>query len=770
MLINKLPTLILSTVTMLPMSIKELKISKSESVLTIKTSLEQYNREILILPNAINPNIETEQFATIVKIIKFSDESGINIVIEGIKRVKIISSSLTKDKIILTKFEQIKELQGKKSKINGIREILNFSIENTNGFLFELSKNEVIELNELSDSKFIDRFADLLPLTAKELLPLVFKTKVEDRYVYVLQKFSKISGQNLIDNEMNEVKDAVNKRVQQKVQSQQKEFYLREQIKAAQMELDELIGNDNEFQALRKRLDENPYPEHIKIKLTSEIRKLEQTPAQAQEANITRSYIECLLDLPYWQKSEEKIDITKAKKILDAQHYGLEKPKSKIIEFLAVKQQNPDAKGSIIALVGPPGTGKTTMAKSIADSLGRKLIKISLGGVKDEAEIRGHRRTYIASQPGKIIQGMKKAGVINPVILLDEIDKMSSDFKGDPTSAMLEVLDYEQNSMFQDHYVEEEYDLSNVTFIATANYYQNIPDPLIDRLDIIEVSSYTELEKIEIFKMHLIDRVLNETKIPTKMFKWSNDSIKELIRHYTIEAGVRQLHREANTIARKILVKKLNGEIKGSVDITIKLIKELLGPEKFDYTKIEKAPQVGAATGLAWTQYGGDILPIEVNIYPGKGDIIITGQLKEVMRESAAIAMSYIKANAEKFGVKNVSKLNDMNIHIHSPDGSTPKDGPSAGVTFTTAIISALTNRKVSQYIGMTGEINLRGHILPIGGLKEKSISANRSGLKTIFIPKTNIKDLSEIPQEVKDNLEIIPVERYEEIFNQIFK
>lgn len=764
---TKIPTLLRSREIVLPLAIKELKISKTDEILTVKLAAEEYKKQLIIMPS----NKDERMYGTLVNLIKLNDDNGVYIIVEGAKRVAITKQTKNKDGVVLSEYEILKETQGKKNTIEEIREILMYSLGRSKDLPFEIDETEIEELDSLSHSKFIDRFSSIIPWATTELLPLISMSVVEQRFVYVVQKFSLMIDDALIPDAMKAAKESVNDRVQGKIKNQQKEFYLREQIKAAQAELDQITGNTNEFEEFRKRVETNPYPEHIKNKLLSEIRKLEQTPPQAQEANITRSYIEWLLDLPYWQKTNEVIDINKAKDILDKEHFGLEKPKSKIIEFLAVKQQNPDAKGSILALVGPPGTGKTTMAKSIADSLGRKLIKVSLGGVKDEAEIRGHRRTYIASQPGKIIQAMKKAGVINPIILLDEIDKMSADFKGDPTSAMLEVLDYEQNTMFQDHYLEEEYDLSNVTFIATANYYQDIPEALIDRLDVVEVSSYTELEKIQIFKKHLLERTLKETKIPKGNFKWTDDAIKTLIRHYTIEAGVRQLYREMNTVARKLLVQKLSGKTLGTKAITSALLEELLGPQKYDYTKIDKKPQIGAVTGLAWTQYGGDILPIEINLYPGKGDIIITGQLKDVMRESASIALSYIKANAKKFGIseKELLEINEKNIHIHSPDGATPKDGPSAGITFTTAIISALTGRKISQYLGMTGEISLRGHILPIGGLKEKSISAYRSGLKTIFIPKENVKDIIEIPQEVKDNLEILPVEDYTEVYNKVF-
>ncbi len=775
---NILPLLNIKNDIVLPKQIKELKVITAPSLKLIKVATENFKKQIIInMPGKFG------EYGVLCKIIsqKADGKSGLDIIVEGISLVEIDFNEEDADYGIKLAFFEVCKPEGKiekrkmpdSGKYETIRDFQVKVLSEVKDLPFAIDKDELNSFSELSDVDFLYRVTSILPIKPIEKLSIITEENINDAYLAVNEHLMKIAEASLVPKEMSEAKNKVQGRVNSKIQKQQKEFYLREQIKAAQDELDELTGQSNEFEEFRKRVESNKYPEHIKKKALYEIRRLEQTPAQAQEANITRQYIETLLDLPYWQKDEENVDIAKAKKVLDKDHYGLEKPKSKIIEFLAVKQQNPDAKGSILALVGPPGTGKTTMAKSIANSLGRKLVKISLGGVKDESEIRGHRRTYIASQPGKIIQGIKKAGVINPIILLDEIDKMSSDFKGDPSSAMLEVLDYEQNKMFQDHYIEEEYDLSNATFIATANYYNDIPEALIDRLDIVEISSYTEIEKIQIFKKHILKRVLEETKIPKALFKWSDQAIKDMIKHFTIEAGVRQLHREVNTVARKILVKKLNGELEGTtLTITPELLVELLGPKKFDYTKIDKEPQVGAVMGLAWTSVGGDILPIEVNLFPGKGEVIITGQLKDVMRESATIALSYIKTNAKKFGISDerIKELEEINIHIHSPDGATPKDGPSAGVTFTTALISAITGREVSQFIGMTGEISLRGNVLPIGGLKEKSISAFRSGLKQIFIPVENIKDIEEIPAEVKKKLKITPVEHYTEIYKVLFK
>ncbi len=771
MAINVLPILFVRKDLVLPKELREIPVKKNSSISIVKLATEQKDKKLIIAFDS-----DKTKNGVLCKILKVHEDNsgGITVIVEGVKVVELGSSTTTQDGVEFYDYKDIK-YSGDVAALETDKhpkDILIESIVTITDLPFSVDETEVPSLKKLNEIDFIYKFLSFLPVTTRNRFEIIEATNIELIYVKTLNLFQKLSEDAILTPEAKDAKKGVQSRVSNKIQRQQKEFYLREQIKAAQDELDELTGQGNEFDALRKRVEDNPYPEHIKKKALYEIRRLEQTPAQAQEANITRQYIETILDLPYWTKDEEQVDIAKATKVLDKDHFGLEKPKAKIVEFLAVKQQNPDAKGSILALVGPPGTGKTTMAKSIANSLGRKLIKISLGGVKDESEIRGHRRTYIASQPGKIIQAMKKAGVINPIILLDEIDKMSADFKGDPTSAMLEVLDYEQNTMFQDHYVEEEYDLSNVTFIATANYYQDIPEALIDRLDIVEVSSYTELEKVQIFKKHILKRVFEETKIPKALFKWSDAAIKEMIRHFTIEAGVRQLHREVNTVARKILVKKLNGTLdSAALTITPELLQELLGPQKYDYTKIDDEPQTGAVMGLAWTQYGGDILPIEVTTYPGKGEIILTGQLKDVMKESATIALSYIKANHELFGItkEQLKDLEEKNIHVHSPDGATPKDGPSAGVTFTTALISALTGRPVSQFIGMTGEISLRGNVLPIGGLKEKSISAFRSGLKQIFIPKENIKDTVDIPAEVKKKLKIVPVEHYSEIYKELF-
>ena len=544
----------------------------------------------------------------------------------------------------------------------------------------------------------------------------------------------------------------------------QKEYYLREKMRAIKEELGDVAEADKDADEIRKRLDENPYPENIKKKVKEELSRYEMLPAASGETGVIKTYIDWVMDLPWWQESKDNENLQEASDILDADHYGLEKVKERILEYLAVKQMTNSLRAPIICLVGPPGVGKTSLAKSVAKALNRKFVKISLGGVKDESEIRGHRRTYLGSMPGRFIQAMKKAGTINPVFLIDEIDKMASDYKGDPASAMLEVLDPEQNAMFSDHYIEETYDLSKVMFIATANYLENIPNALRDRLEIIELSSYTELEKIEIAKRHLVPKQMNENGLKSSQLKIEDDMISYLIRYYTRESGVRQLERVIATVCRKSVLAILK-DGKRSIKVTKKLINTWLGHEKFEYGKREKKDQVGTVTGLAYTSFGGDVLQIEVTQFEGKGKLVITGQLGDVMKESASIAYDYVRANAKKFKIKP-EVFDKTDVHIHVPEGAVPKDGPSAGVTLTTALVSLFTGTPVKADLAMTGEVTLRGNVLPIGGLKEKSMAAHRCGISTIVIPKANVKDLDDVPQAVKDAVTFIPAEKISQVLD----
>lgn len=566
-----------------------------------------------------------------------------------------------------------------------------------------------------------------------------------------------------LEKKKEEIEKEINLRVKDSVESSQKDYYLRERIKAIKEELGDGQGADVE--KLKEEFSKDRYPENIKAKANEEIRRLDMTSTASGEYGMIRTYLDWLISIPWTEKSVDETDLTKVKEVLDEDHYGLEKIKTRILEYLAVKELSHSLKSPIICLVGPPGVGKTSLAKSIARALNRNFVKMSLGGVRDEAEIRGHRRTYLGSYPGRIIQGMKKAGTTNPVFLIDEIDKMGADYKGDPSSAMLEVLDPEQNSMFQDHYLEETYDLSDVMFIATANYLENIPGPLLDRLEIINLSSYTELEKLNICKDHLIPKVLKKDGLKPSQFSISDEMITHVIRHYTRESGVRELERMMETLARKATL-EIYTKSKRSIKVTKKLVQEWLGHEKFEYGTKEKKNQVGVVTGLAYTAFGGDILQIEVNYFEGKGKLIITGQLGDVMKESAEIALDYVKSNAKKFGI-DVKFFETHDIHIHVPEGAVPKDGPSAGVTLTTAFVSALTNKAVDANCAMTGEVTLRGNVLPIGGLREKSIAANRSGIKKVFIPKGNVKDIDELPDIVKENITFMPVDKVDTILKE---
>lgn len=605
-------------------------------------------------------------------------------------------------------------------------------------------------------SRMVDNFAQI------NIFNLLEKEKFLAEY-HISKRLEMFLAYISIERKKEEIEREINDRVKDAVESSQKDYYLRERIKAIKEELGDGQGAD--IENLKEEFKKDRYPENIKKKAEEEIKRLDMTSTASGEYGVIRTYLDWLISIPWNEKSKDEANLDKVKKVLDEDHYGLEKIKTRILEYLAVKELSHSLKSPIICLVGPPGVGKTSLAMSVARALNRKFVKISLGGVRDEAEIRGHRRTYLGSYPGRIIQGMKKAGTTNPVFLIDEIDKMGSDYKGDPSSAMLEVLDPEQNTMFQDHYLEEPYDLSDVMFIATANYLENIPGPLLDRLEIINLSSYTEIEKLNICKDHLIPKVINKDGLKTSQLSINDEMITYIIRHYTREAGVRELERIMETIARKTTL-DIYTNSKHSIKVSKKLLNQWLGHEKYEYGTKEKKNQVGVVTGLAYTAFGGDILQIEVNYFEGKGKLIITGQLGEVMKESAEIALDYIKSNAKKFGI-DIKFFETHDIHIHVPEGAVPKDGPSAGVTLTTALVSALTNKAVDANCAMTGEVTLRGNVLPIGGLREKSIAANRSGIKKIFIPKGNIKDLDELPEIVKNNIDFKPVEKVETILKE---
>ncbi len=611
----------------------------------------------------------------------------------------------------------------------------------------------------ISDIEEPGRLADLIA----SHLPLKMKDKQD-----ILETFSVKERLNKLISTINNEKEVLNlekkigQRVKRSMERTQKEYYLREQMKAIQKELGDKEGKTGEVTTLKDKIEQAGMPESVKETALKELDRYEKIPSSSAESAVIRNYMEWLLSLPWTHATEDQLDLKHSEAILDADHYGLEKVKERVLEYLAVQKLTQSLKGPILCLVGPPGVGKTSLAKSIAKSLNRNFVRVSLGGVRDESEIRGHCRTYVGAMPGRIIQGMKKAGTINPVFLLDEIDKMSNDFRGDPSSAMLEVLDPEQNHNFSDHYIEEPYDLSKVMFIATANNLSTIPGPLLDRMEIISIAGYTELEKVHIAKEHLLQKQIKEHGLSKGNLQLRDEALIKLIRMYTREAGVRSLERQLAALCRKSAKIIVSGE-QNKVILTEKRLEEFLGKPKFRYGLAELEDQLGVATGLAYTAFGGDTLSIEVSVNPGKGKLILTGQLGDVMKESAQAAFSYIRSRAKELKID--PEFNEKNdIHIHVPEGAVPKDGPSAGITMATALVSALTGRAVRKNVGMTGEITLRGRVLPIGGLKEKSLSAHRAGLTTIIIPKENEKDLDDIPESVRNDLNYVLVAHLDEV------
>jgi ATP-dependent Lon protease len=745
-----------------------LEIGREQSTQAVRNAIDNCKGKILIVSQK-DAQIDNPQIKDIYEVGVLADinikkqwkDGTITVEIKALDRAKI--SNITIDKGFFEAESEVLKVVEKTSPQD--RDAVLEAIKN----IIKSQKELPIDINEIvarasneDPNTIVDSIAHgspFLPLERRqkmleELDPLV---RLDQLVEYLSSK-----------RQSADIETSISKKIKSRVDEQQREYYLREKLKAIKDELGDIDGEGDDLAKYRKRLEEEPFPENIKKRILQELDRAEGMPAASSEANITRTYIDWMMQVPWWQQSEEQIEIKQARDILDKHHYGLNKVKDRIIEYLAVKQNTNKVKGQIITLVGPPGVGKTSLAKSIAEAMGRKFVKVSLGGVKDESEIRGHRKTYIGAMPGRIIQGMKKAGVKNPVFLLDEIDKMASDYRGDPASAMLEVLDPEQNSKFSDHYIEEEYDLSDVVFIATANYPDHIPEALYDRMEMIELSSYTEIEKLKIAEEYLVPKTLTDHNVTDKQVQFTKEGLSEIIKHYTREAGVRQLERWIASVVRKFVVKMLNKEVT-ELKVTPEVVNELLKKRIFEHTEKEvKEQQIGVVTGLAYTQFGGDILPIEVNHFPGKGGLVLTGKLGDVMKESATIAYDYVKSKYESFGIpKEVFETND--VHIHVPEGAVPKDGPSAGVTITTAIVSSLTNRPVPQNLGMTGEITLRGLVFPIGGLREKSISANRSGLTKILVPAKNMKDLDDIPDEVKAALEIVPCTTYSDVFENVF-
>ncbi|MCW8107347.1 endopeptidase La [Alteromonas ponticola] len=613
-------------------------------------------------------------------------------------------------------------------------------------------------LNGIDDAaRLADTMAAHMPLKLQEKQKVLEMKSINERLEYLMA---------LMEGEIDllQVEKKIRTRVKKQMEKSQREYYLNEQMKAIQKELGELDDTPDEFEALSKKIADAKMPEEAESKAKAELQKLKMMSPMSAEATVVRSYIEWLTNVPWNKRSPVKRDLARAEKVLDADHYGLEKVKERIIEYLAVQQRVKKLKGPILCLVGPPGVGKTSLGQSIAKATGRQYVRMALGGVRDEAEIRGHRRTYIGSLPGKLIQKMAKVGVKNPLFLLDEIDKMSADMRGDPASALLEVLDPEQNSSFSDHYLEVDYDLSDVMFVATSNS-MNMPGPLMDRMEVIRLSGYTEDEKLNIATRHLISKQMERNGLKKKELEITDSAIIGIIRYYTREAGVRSLEREISKICRRAVKDILINKNKEKVVVTQDNLKDFLGVQRFDYGKADKDNQIGQVTGLAWTQVGGDLLTIETTAVPGKGKTTFTGSLGDVMQESIQTAMTVVRSRAEKLRI-NGDFYEKRDIHVHVPEGATPKDGPSAGIAMCTALVSSLTGNPVRCEVAMTGEITLRGEVLAIGGLKEKLLAAHRGGIKTVVIPKENERDLEEIPENVKKDLTIHPVKWIDDVLD----
>lgn len=760
---RQFPVICTRDVVIFPNEEVAIEVGREISLNALRRANESFNSEVLVV-SQIDPSVDQPdtndlyQVGTICRIVAtHKKDAFIRTVFKGISRARILDIKEMRN----TKFASVEVLEDIMGDANEelilVRKISK-EMESFDTLASLISPGMAKSFAKgVSANRLADHIAQIFPFTLNQRQQLLETLDVNTRLLRLLEAIEREKQLLVIDNE-------INQKVRTRVEESQKEYFLRERLRAIKEELGDVPETSDDADSIREQLEKNPYPENIKVKVLEELSRYEMLPASAGESGVIKSYIDWLMKLPYWQQSEDNEDLQLAQQILDEDHYGLEKVKERIMEYLAVKQMTNSLKSPILCLVGPPGVGKTSLAKSVARALGRKFVKISLGGVRDEAEIRGHRRTYLGSMPGRIIQGMKKAGTINPVFLIDEIDKMASDYKGDPSSAMLEVLDPEQNALFSDHYIEEPYDLSQVLFIATANYLENIPSALQDRLEIIQISSYTEVEKIQIAKKHLVPKQVEMNGLKSNQFKIKDEVLLYLIQYYTREAGVRQLERVIGTCARKAVLAILKDK-KKSITVTKRLVNEWLGHEIFDYGRKEKKDQVGTVTGLAYTSFGGDVLQVEVTHFEGKGKFVLTGKLGDVMKESASIAYDYVRANAKKYKIE--PKLFEQeDIHIHVPEGAVPKDGPSAGVTLTTAIVSSLTNIPVKSDLAMTGEVTLRGNVLPIGGLKEKSLAAHRCGIHTIIVPKANMKDIDEIPDSVKESMKIIPVEHVSQVID----
>ncbi|WP_106768527.1 endopeptidase La [Paenibacillus faecalis] len=758
---RRFPLLPLRGLLVYPSMVLHLDVGREKSVKALEKAMVEDNLILLCSQSEVNIEEPTQEdifrigtVANVRQMLKLPNGT-IRVLVEGMERAEIIQYT-DNEEYYEVLARELPEEENNDSEVAALmRTVLN-QFEN----YINLSKKVTPEtLAAVSDIEEPGRLADVitshLSLKIKDKQEILETIDVQKR----LEKLLDILNN---EREVLELERKINQRVKKQMEKTQKEYYLREQMKAIQKELGEKEGRAGEVEELRSQLKELNLPERVSEKVEKEIERLEKMPSSSAEGGVIRNYVDWLLTLPWTKQTEDDLDIVKAEQVLDEDHYGLEKPKERVLEYLAVQKLVKKMKGPILCLVGPPGVGKTSLARSIARSLERKFVRISLGGVRDEAEIRGHRRTYVGAMPGRIIQGMKNAGSKNPVFLLDEIDKMASDFRGDPSSALLEVLDPEQNNTFSDHFIEIPFDLSQVMFITTANVLHNIPRPLLDRMEVLNIPGYTELEKLQIALRYLIPKQKKEHGLEAEQLQIDENAILKVIREYTRESGVRNLEQQIAALCRKT-AKQIVTDHTEKVTIGEEDIKDYLGIPKFRYGMAELEDQVGSVTGLAWTEVGGDTLTIEVTVVPGTGKLTLTGKLGDVMKESAQAAFSYTRSKAQELGIES-DFHEKLDVHIHIPEGAIPKDGPSAGITIATALISSLTKRHVARDVAMTGEITLRGRVLPIGGLKEKSLAAHRAGYKKILLPKDNERDLRDIPDSVKNDVEFIPVSHMDQV------
>ena len=759
--LQTIPVLPLRDVVVFPYMVMPLFVGRPRSIHSLDEAMNHGKQLLLVSqkqPELEEPGVEdlydVGTIANIIQLLKLPDGT-VKVLVEGQQRAQIYQLEDTGEHF-QAQIKPIESTLGNKKELQVVHKAALDEFQNYVNLNKKVQPDILSALQQIENlEQLSDTLASHLPVSVAQKQTVLEMSNVVERFEYLL-------GLMQSEADLLQVEKRIRSRVKKQMEKSQRDYYLNEQIKAIQKELGEEENAISEIEQLRQKIEEARMPLEAREKAEAELQKLKMMSPMSAEATVVRSYIDWMIQVPWHKRTKVKKDLAKAQDILDADHYGLERVKERILEYLAVQTRLNQLKGPILCLVGPPGVGKTSLGQSIANATGRKYVRMALGGVRDEAEIRGHRKTYIGSLPGKLIQKMAKVGVKNPLFLLDEIDKMSSDMRGDPASALLEVLDPEQNAHFNDHYLEVDYDLSDVMFVATSNS-MHIPTPLLDRMEVIRLSGYTEDEKLNIATRHLINKQMERNGLKTGELTIDDSAIVDIIRYYTREAGVRNLEREISKICRKAVKTLLLDKKLKSIKVTAKNLHDYLGVKRFEFGRADTQNRVGEVTGLAWTEVGGDLLTIETASVPGKGKLSYTGSLGDVMKESIQAAMTVVRARADKLGI-NPEFHEKRDIHIHVPDGATPKDGPSAGIAMCTALVSCLTGNPVKSEVAMTGEISLRGKVLPIGGLKEKLLAAHRGGIKTVIIPKDNVKDLEEIPENAKHDLNIHAVETIDEV------